>query len=154
MARTITRKITTSAADVKAVQKILIADPNARVFICRVAGVANGTKTNVHPQYGESTGLIGTFRRIEPDGQTSDAPVLWGTDIIIEPVAAALNAGSSAVQVMADIYAIHSDKGTMGFSYVVDSHGSVDDDPIAKLLGSAPELPALPAPVASKGKGK
>jgi len=152
MARTITRKITTSANDVKTVQKALIADPNARVFICRVAGVANGTKTNVHPQYGESTGLVGTFRRIEPTGETSDASVLWGSDIIIEPVAAALNAGASAVQVMADIYAVHSERGTMGFTYVVDSHGSVDDDPIAKLLGSAPEMPALPAPVAGKGK--
>jgi hypothetical protein len=154
MARTITRKITTSASDVKAVQKALTANPHARIFICRVAGVANGTKTNIHPQYGESVGLVGTFRRIEPTGETSDAPVLWGTDIIIEPVAAALNAGSSAVQVMADIYAVHSDKGTMGFSYVIESHGSVDDDPIAKLLGTAPEMPSLPAPATTKNKGK
>lgn len=145
--RTITRKLTTSAADVKAVKLTLLADPAARVFICRVAGIATGVKTNVHPQYGESTGLVGQFRRVNADNTTQDAAVLWGTETLIMPVAAALENGAQSVQVLADVYAIHSEKGTLGFQYVLDVHGDAAADPLAQMLGNLPSLPALPAPV-------
>lgn len=153
-ARTITRKITTAASDLSAVKLALIADKSTRVFICRVAGIASGTKTNIHPQFGESTGLVGQFRRVNPDGTSQDAPVLWGTDTLIAPVAAALDGGAQSVQVLADVYAIHSDKGTMGFQYVLEVHGDEAADPIAQMLGSVPALPALPAPAAQAPASK
>lgn len=152
MARTITRKLTTSAADTNAVKHAILVDKTTRVFICRVAGIATGTKTNVHPQYGESTGLVGQFRRVNPDSTTQDAPVLWGTDTLIEPVASALENGAQSVQVLADVYAIHSEKGTMGFQYVLEVHGDEAADPITQMLGQVPALPALPAPVAPAAK--
>lgn len=145
--RTITRKLTTSANDVKAVQRAILADPAARVFICRVAGIATGIKAHVHPQYGESTGLVGQFRRVNADNTTQDAAVLWGTETLISPVAAALESGAQSVQVLADVYAVHSEKGTLGFQYVLDVHGDAAADPLSKMLGELPALPALPAPM-------
>lgn len=146
MARTITRKLTTSASDTSAVKLAILADKAARVFVCRVAGIATGTKTNIHPQYGESIGLVGQFRRVNPDSTTQDAPVLWGTDTLIGPVASALENGAQSVQVLADVYAIHSDRGTMGFQYVLEVHGDVNADPIAQMLGTVPVLPAPALP--------
>lgn len=149
MARTITRKLTTSATDLTAVKRAILADQTTRVFICRIAGIATGTKENIHPQYGVSVGLVGQFRRVDPDGATQDAPVLWGTETLIAPVASALENGATSVQVLADVYAVHSDKGTMGFQYVLEVHGEEASDPISQMLGMVPALPALPAPIPS-----
>ena len=149
MTRTLTRKLTTSG-NIEEIKAALVADKNASIFVCRIAGIATGTKTNVHPQFGESTALVGQFRRVNPDGTTQDAAVLWGTDTLIQPVANALANGATSVQVLADVHAAHSTKGTLGFQYVLVVHGEEAADPLTALLSGLPTMPALPAPTAPK----
>ena len=151
MARSVTRKISLSGAKLADVMKA----EGGRLFTARVVGLATGTKTNVHPQYGESTGLIGAFRAITRDKATGaetsiDAPVCWGPDVIIEPVASALKAGAASVNVgPVDLYAVLSDTSPVGYTYVLETHGGEENDPLSAMLATMPTLPALAAP---KGK--
>lgn len=150
MARTVTRKISLSGATLKSVLSA-----GGKQCMGRIAGIALGTKENVHPQYGISYGLVGTFRHISTDGVESNAPVVWGPDVLIAPVRAALDGGAQSVQVLADVYAIESETSPVGFMYVLETHGDDAEDPITKLLAASkvPALPALPAPVkATKAK--
>lgn len=149
MARTVTRKISLSGAKLADVIKA-----GGRLFIGRVAGLATGTKENIHPQYGLSVGLIGAFRAQMADGTEVSAPVVWGPGVLIEPVAAAIKQGAVSVAVTADVYAVASETSPVGYMYVLETHGDEADDPVAALMASMPALPpALPAP-AAKGKGK
>lgn len=157
MSKIITRKITTTVpkSETAAVRLKLLQDNAARVYVCRVAGVAMGTKENIHPQYGVSYGLIGTFAKINPNGSREDAAALWSNESLVLPIKAALDGGSTSVQFMADIWAVYAEKGATGFQYVLETHGEEKADPLAGLLGSAPAMPALPAPVAdTPAKGK
>ncbi len=148
MARTITRKISLSGAKISDVVKA-----GGRLFVGRVAGLATGTKENVHPQYGLSVGLIGAFRAIMADGVEISAPVVWGPGVLIEPVAAALKGGAENVAIQADVYAVTSETSPVGYMYVLETHGDETTDPIAQLMNGMPTL-SLPAPADSKKKGK
>ena len=157
MSKIVTRKINTAVpkSETAAVRLKLLQDNDARVYVCRVAGVAMGTKENIHQQYGISYGLVGTFAKINPDGTREDAAVLWSNESLVLPIKAALDGGSASVQFMADIWAVYAEKGATGFQYVLETHGEEKVDPLAGLLGSAPAMPALHAPTAdtpSKGK--
>lgn len=157
MSKIVTRKITTTIpkSETAAVRLKLLQDQTARHYVCRVAGVAMGTKENIHPQYGVSYGLVGTFAKINPDGTREDAAALWSNESLILPIKAALEGGATSVQFMADIWAVYAEKGATGFQYVLETHGEEKADPLAGLLGSAPAMPALPAPVeAAPAKGK
>lgn len=148
MTKIITRKITTTIpkSETSAVRLKLLQDNSIRHYVCRVAGVAMGWKENIHPQYGISYGLVGTFAKINPDGMREDAAILWSNESLILPIKAALDSGSTSVQFMADIWAVYAEKGATGFQYVLETHGEEKTDPLAGLLGSAPAMPALPAP--------
>lgn len=143
MARIVTRKISLSGATLKSVLA-----SNGRQCLGRVAGIALGTKENVHPQYGISYGLVGTFRHIAQDGTESNAPVVWGPGVLIDPIRAALEGGAQSVQVLADVYAIESETSPVGFMYVLETHGDDAEDPITKLLqaSNVTPLPSLLAP--------
>lgn len=148
MARTVTRKISLSGAKITDVVKA-----GGRLFIGRVAGLATGTKENVHPQYGLSIGLIGAFRAQMADGVEISAPVVWGPGVLIEPVAAALKGGAESVAIQADVYAVASETSPVGYMYVLETHGDEATDPIAALMNSMPAL-SLPAPAPANKKGK
>ena len=147
MARTITRKISLSGASATSVVKA-----GGKQYMGRLAGFATGTKENVHPQYGVSYGLIGGFRHIAADGTTTDAPIVWGPGVLIEPIKSALDSGAPSVQVLADVYAVASESSPVGFTYILETHGEESEDPISRLLASAPAVPALAAP-ATPNKG-
>lgn len=142
MARTILRKISTTVPKsmLDAVRIALITDKTARIFVCRVAGIALATKENNHPLYGLSYALVGSFRKVNPDGTEEDAPVLWTNESVVLPVKAALDNGAPSVQVMVDIYAVYAEKGATGFQYVLEVHGQEDEDPVSKLLKAAPAM--------------
>ena len=148
MAKIIVRKVSTTIpkSETAAVRLKLLTDQKARHYVCRVAGVAVGIKENVHPQYGISYGLVGSFAKINPNGWREDAPVLWTTESLILPIKAALDNGAASVQLMADIWAIYAEKGATGFQYVLETHGETAADPLDALLGNAPAMPMLPAP--------
>lgn len=145
--RTVTRKISLSGAKLSAVLAA-----NGKLFIGRVAGIATGTKEHVHATYGLSIGLVGAFRVRYPDGSEVSAPVAWGPDVLIEPVVSALKAGAMSVNVLADVYAVTSESSPVGFMYVLETHGDEESDPVAALMATMPEMPALPAPAPAKGK--
>ena len=131
--------------------------PDQRQEVMRVFGVATGTK-DVPTQYGISTGLLGTFRAINPvTGETNDSSVLYLPDIALVPIRVKLAMpGTQGVEFAYSIFAsyVAEKEGFKAggspyeytFEHVMQPEGANPLDRIAAKIASQAQA-ALPAPV-------
>ena len=149
------KKVTIAAGQATATTvKQLAALQGQPLFIGRLIGVAHGIKTGTSA-YGEWTSLIGDFTKTTADGTTERAMQAFGPDMVVAPVAAALAAGGSAVNVAVDVYCVLDEKSPVGFSYRTENViADTEESPMARLLALSAAKPmpvaALPAPAKKK----
>ena len=139
----------------KSIRK-MVEDKGEAVFLGRIAGVAGSFFTGESAN-GEYTGFKGQFAAVNKDGEQFEAAVCFVPAQIANPLRTAFEAGSTELELLADVYAIETDKNASGYAYLCEPVLSDKSNERLKQMKAAltNNLPKqIAAPVEEKTEAK
>lgn len=136
-----------------AIQKAVLNDQNAEVFLARFVGLATGTKEFRNQEGEVGFGLIGNFEGTSADGEQKAGTVLYLPGYVQDQIVSVLHSNEDVgVQIGVDVYAHYEEDAATSYVFTARNLIKIENPALEAVKAQVSSLPmppkALPAPKA------